>query len=92
MTLTGSCYSTASYQQRNLRALDQHHDLTGGDFSGQDLTGATVLDADERRFVGNESHECGWGTSRPLRRSCGSGDPHERQPCWGSGCRGDFIR
>jgi uncharacterized protein YjbI with pentapeptide repeats len=34
-------YSTASYQQRNLRGIQlQGSDLTGGDFSGQDLTGA----------------------------------------------------
>ena len=34
-------YSTASYQQRNLRGIGlSGHDLTSGDFSGQDLTGA----------------------------------------------------
>ena len=36
-------YSTASYQQRNLRGIGlSGHDLTGGDFSGQDLTGADL--------------------------------------------------
>jgi hypothetical protein len=34
-------YSTASYQQRNLRGIQfDGDDLTSGDFSGQDLTGA----------------------------------------------------
>ena len=34
-------YSTASYQQRNLRGIGlSGNDLTGWDFSGQDLTGA----------------------------------------------------
>jgi uncharacterized protein YjbI with pentapeptide repeats len=34
-------YSTASYQEKNLRGIGLGgHDLTGGDFSGHDLTGA----------------------------------------------------
>ena len=34
-------YSTASYQQRNLRGIGLgYNNLTGWDFSGQDLTGA----------------------------------------------------
>jgi hypothetical protein len=34
-------YSTASYQQRDLRGIGlRHNDLTGWDFSGQDLAGA----------------------------------------------------
>jgi uncharacterized protein YjbI with pentapeptide repeats len=37
-------YSTASYQQRNLRGIGlRYNDLTGWDFSGQDLTGAAFL-------------------------------------------------
>ena len=46
-------YSTASYQQRNLRGIGlSFNDLTGWDFSGQDLTGADfyLLDADECQF------------------------------------------
>jgi uncharacterized protein YjbI with pentapeptide repeats len=36
-------YSTASYQQWNLRGIGlRDHDLTGADFSGQDLTGADL--------------------------------------------------
>ena len=37
-------YSTASYQQRDLRGIGLGvHDLTGWDFSGQDLTGANFV-------------------------------------------------
>ena len=37
-------YSTASYQQRNLRGIGlRGNDLTGWDFSGQDLTGADFV-------------------------------------------------
>ena len=36
-------YSTASYQQKNLRGIGlSGNDLTGWDFSGQDLTGADL--------------------------------------------------
>jgi hypothetical protein len=36
-------YSTASYQQRDLRGIGLNgNDLTGGDFNGQDLTGAVL--------------------------------------------------
>ena len=39
-------YSTASYQQRNLRGIGlSGHDLTSGDFSGQDLSGAGISEA-----------------------------------------------
>ena len=49
-------YSTASYQQRNLRGIGlSDNDLTGWDFSGQDLTGADFgVDADERQSSGAE--------------------------------------
>ena len=36
-------YSTASYQDKNLRGIVLNGDLTGWDLSGQDLTGASLL-------------------------------------------------